>query len=213
MRTIAHWTPRYLYDRARLFAHERTNPDLPWLTRDAVASLQTLLKASDRGVEFGSGRSTVWLASRVAHLKSVEHNPGWFDSVSQKIASQSIDNVDYLKADADESKKRGEDEYVDCLVQAATQSVDFVLVDAIFRRRCVEEAIPKLKKGGLLIIDNVDRYIRHEKSTSPNARSLRRRRNIDAKWQELSVFLSSWRSLWTSNGVTDTAIFIKPCAG
>ncbi len=39
--------------------YERRHPAAPWLTPEAIRPLSTML-ASNRGLEFGSGRSTIW---------------------------------------------------------------------------------------------------------------------------------------------------------
>jgi hypothetical protein len=39
-RAFGHLTPRYVVDRLRLIAHERLNPDAPWLTAAVVAFLE-----------------------------------------------------------------------------------------------------------------------------------------------------------------------------
>jgi len=68
MRSFQHWTPRYIWNRLALMAHERQHPDLPWLTRAMIENLDTWLRPDDVGLEFGSGRSTVWFAQKVGHL-------------------------------------------------------------------------------------------------------------------------------------------------
>jgi len=42
-------------------AYEKTHPDAPWLTAHAIAFLVDWLRPEDTGVEWGSGRSTLWL--------------------------------------------------------------------------------------------------------------------------------------------------------
>jgi len=86
MRTIKHWTPRYVYDRLAVLIDERKNPDHPWLTADMVRILETWLKPTDVGLEFGSGRSTIWFANRLKKLTSVEHNKEWYRKVSDMLA-------------------------------------------------------------------------------------------------------------------------------
>jgi hypothetical protein len=67
-----------MYDEAR-------NPENPWLTKQAVHFLSQTLRADDVGIEFGSGRSTIWFARRLRHLISVENNPLWYAKVSDLI--------------------------------------------------------------------------------------------------------------------------------
>ena len=94
-RSIRHWTPRYIRDRLRWYYYFRTHPDVPWLSEQANTMLESLLKPTDVGIEWGSGRSTCWLAKRVKHLISVEENQPWADVVRKQIQDQGLSNVDY----------------------------------------------------------------------------------------------------------------------
>jgi len=78
MRSFGHLTPRYIWNRLALIVYEQNNPNLPWITRDMINILETWLRPTDIGLEFGSGRSTSWFASRVSHLTSVEDNSEWY---------------------------------------------------------------------------------------------------------------------------------------
>ncbi len=95
MRPIRHLTPRYITNRIVEKLYRRTHPEVAWLTPDANEILDDCLGKEDRGVEFGSGNSTVWFARRVAFLDSVEHQADWFDKVTQKLAEEGLDNVQY----------------------------------------------------------------------------------------------------------------------
>lgn len=77
MRTFRHWTPRYVKNRIGVFYYQKIQPDQSWLTRSANEILNSWLTKSDIGLEFGSGRSTLWFAKRMAYLTSVEHDPVW----------------------------------------------------------------------------------------------------------------------------------------
>ena len=91
-----HWTPRYLYDRFGVMWFEFKNPDAPWLTKTAVGILDSWLSKEDIGLEWGSGRSTLWLARRVKHLTSVETNEYWFNKIRTEIEEQNLYNISYL---------------------------------------------------------------------------------------------------------------------
>src|SRR5215467_1856777 len=65
-RRVTHVSPRYLLDLAAVRAFEILQPDAPWLTRTAVRILESALMPQHRGLEYGSGRSTVWLARKTA---------------------------------------------------------------------------------------------------------------------------------------------------
>jgi predicted O-methyltransferase YrrM len=208
-RVIGHRTPRYVYNRTRLLVYERRHADEPWLTPAAIGLLGSLLRPADQGVEFGSGRSTVWFASRVATLTSVEHHAGWYDIVSATLEERGLGNVNYLLVPEDQEVERGGDSaYARTALGFADASVDFALIDGHYRDYSAKFILPKIRTGGMLIIDNAERYLPCH-SNAPNSRTATLRPETRA-WADVWAELTEWRAIWTSSGVTDTAIFIKP---
>jgi hypothetical protein len=57
-RSIAHWSPRYVVDRARDLVYRRLHPGVPWLHPAANAFLERHLRPDHRGFEWGAGAST-----------------------------------------------------------------------------------------------------------------------------------------------------------
>jgi len=159
---FGHWTPRYIYNRINLMIDEFLHPEWPWLTKEAVLLLDSLLRPEDIGLEFGSGRSTIWFAERVNKLISIEHDHFWFEKINKKLKEKGlIRKVDY--------RLKTENNYLDVLNEIEDNSIDFVLVDGLQRDICTLKVIPKLKLGGLLIIDNINWFI-PSKSYSPTSK-------------------------------------------
>ena len=50
------------------------------------------------------------------------------------------------------------------------ESVDFCLVDGKYRDLCADKMVPKIRKAGFLIVDNVNRYLPNDHSVSPDTR-------------------------------------------
>jgi SAM-dependent methyltransferase len=208
-RSYRHWTPRYLVDRIRLEFYERLHPDHPWLTKSANAILQSQLQNNCVGLEFGSGRSTLWFARRVRHLTSIEHDPVWFRKVSGMLAANRIANVSHLLREVDRSEQEAATTgYLRALDDFTAESLDFVLVDGVYRAACANGAIDKLRPGGMMILDNVNWYLPCE-SRAPNSRRLPDG-PASPDWAQFEDRVSTWRRDWTTSGVTDTAIFYKP---
>jgi predicted O-methyltransferase YrrM len=88
-----------------------------------------------------------------------------------------------------------------------TESIDFALVDGLYRDHVSLALLPKIRPGGVLVIDNVNRYIpsltRSPGSLRPPAAP------ATAAWEQVTAALMAWRQIWTSSGVWDTAIFVK----
>lgn len=172
-RSIRHWTPRYIINRLVLMNYERNNPNSPWLTHFMVDLLDTWLCSTDVGLEFGSGRSTIWFAKRVKHLISVEHDPEWYAKVNKQLhmlGEPISERVDYRLLQVEKAKPETS-EYVKVFEEIKNESLDFCLVDGMARDYCALASIDKLKSGGILIIDNINWYWTQEpKYYSPNSR-------------------------------------------
>ncbi|NEO32995.1 MAG: class I SAM-dependent methyltransferase [Symploca sp. SIO3C6] len=201
MQTITHWTPRYLANRISLAIYEKQHPDHPWLTQSAISILSNYLKKSDIGLEWGSGRSTAWFAARIKYLVSVEDNYEWYQIVRKKLDHLNLNNTHYLLATDRESYIGAADNFQD-------DSLDFVLVDGRHHRNtCAVKAVSKVKTGGVIVLDNANRFL-PSNSHSPNSRTYETGPASD-EWQHFLDLVKDWRRIWTSNGVSDTAFFIK----
>jgi predicted O-methyltransferase YrrM len=207
-RTIGHWTPRYIRARVRQALYQRAHPEVPWLTPEAIRLLDSMLRPSDIGAEFGSGRSTLWLARRCAHLTSTEHDEAWYARVSGTLAGEGITHVDYQCHPRDEPDATGDrSAYAQVAQFLGDESIDFALVDGLYRDYVTLFLLPKIRPGGMLIIDNVNRYL--PSLTMSPASLLPPAAPATAAWEQAAAALAGWRRIWTSNGVWDTAIFVK----
>jgi predicted O-methyltransferase YrrM len=201
-RSFSHWTPRYIRDRVAVMIDERANPANPWLTRDAVRFLDEALRITDVGLEFGSGRSSIWFGRRIKHLTSIEDNPEWFERVTGLITAHGLtEKIDYRF-------RRGMEQYVGEVGLVADESIDFCLVDGSHRDECAVRLVAKIRRGGLLVVDNINWYLPSD-AMAPSSR-----RPADgyasASWAAFASAVQGWRRYWTSNGVTSTCIWFKP---
>ena len=131
-RRILHLKPRRLLDRTDLFLYELLRPHHPWLTKQANTLLSTLLKPTYVGLEWGSGRSTLWFAQRLKHLTSVEHDKVWYEAVSAKLKDLNIQNVNYVFGELDMEHVNLNSPYFTIVDSFNKNSLDFVLVDGYY---------------------------------------------------------------------------------
>jgi len=186
--------PVYLARRAAYELHVRRQPDEPWLTPSAIAFLDRELPRDGVGLEWGSGRSTVWFGARLARLVSVEMDATWADRVHAKVVDMpNVDLRHVLLEHPKEEPTRPHYEplprYVSVIDEFPPDSLDFVLVDGHYRQACVVAALGKLRPGGLLAVDNTDWL-------------------TDDLWGVPATWPRVHRS---SNVVTVTTIWRKPC--
>ena len=91
-------------------------------------------------------------------------------------------------------------------------AMHFCLVDGVteLRARCALACLAKLKHGGLVLLDNANWFLpREPKSRAPNSRGAADG-YASAELAEFDRRVAGWPCTWTSNGVTDTAIWTKP---
>jgi predicted O-methyltransferase YrrM len=143
--------------------YELTHPNEPWIAQGAIRFCETSLTREMVGFEWGSGRSTAWFAQRLGSLTSIEHDPKWFKVVQEKLKRRRIHNVTYRLIPAnhppDEPHRPFYDplpDYVAAVEEFQDGTLDFACVDGGYRMACIWAVIPKLKPGGLLLVDNTD---------------------------------------------------------
>ena len=150
----------------------------PWITFEAMDYLAHNLKKDDRVFEFGGGGSTLFFLNRVAEVVTVEHNREWFE-VLKKIAAQKnasswkgsfvpgepgnlvvspdpAEPAHYASAD-EPSKGMNYRSYASNIDTFPDGYFTCVVVDGRSRPACMVHSLPKIRKGGWLVLDNSDR--------------------------------------------------------
>jgi len=181
--------------------------DYPWLTPKANEIIESKISKEDIGLEYGSGRSTIWFARRVAYLTSVEHNLFWFEKIKMNLEKNNQNNVNLIFNEVPKNSEYAKKRYVGIADNFPDRSLDFVLIDGLLRDECALKVLGKIKLGGILIIDNINWYL-PSYSIAPNSKTIEDG-PASKNWKLLAEFLKHWRCLWTSSGVTDTAIYLK----
>jgi len=211
VRTFDHWSLKYIYARIKDIIYRKRNPNNPWLTPDAIDLIAQWMKPEYKGLEFGSGRSTVWFAKRVSFLTSIENNPDWYQRVQNWLAEAGLNNVNYFLAgenEKDDDDQTRSSKYLQPSLDIPNESLDFVLIDGRWRSQCTAVSMHKLCPGGIMIIDNANHFLPCD-SHAPNSRTIEEGPSSE-EWQKIWVSIKDWRRIWTTNSVSDTAIFIKP---
>lgn len=138
----------------------------PWWNRGAISYLESQLRSGQQVFEWGSGGSTAWFAEMGARVTSVEHNPEWVKKVKGRDLDADIRAIPgktagavaepFLTTDLCGAQNRYFDDYIAAIDEFPGGSLDIVLVDGMCRAECFRRAIPKVRPGGLLIIDDSD---------------------------------------------------------
>lgn len=200
--------PRFVADQLAVRARDRLRGRQPWITREALDLLDQLLRPEDRGLEYGAGGTTAWFAERLAHLVSVEGFDQWHAPLREDLDRRGVHNVDLHLVSAPElgyETPEHQAAYVGVAPELEPGSLGLVFVDGEYRDHCAMRALDLLAPGGLLVLDNADIYL---PSTSRSPWTLDE--PSTPLWADFCEATASWRRIWTTNGVWDTAIWIKP---
>lgn len=167
------YIPRWI--ASHLSGSSPLDRQVPWLPYAAVKFLEQHLNCSATVFEFGSGGSTIWFARRAKQVISVEHNRTWYTRVRQVLNENNLSNVTLLLREpkiVDQPVQKGPiqgvtygtssgpwdmESYATAIDDFDDASFDVVLVDGRSRAACLVHAIPKVRPGGLLILDDSER--------------------------------------------------------
>ena len=207
--------PPYLFPRVRQMLFARRHPGAPWLAESAILLLEAWLKPTDVGLEWGSGRSTAWIAARVGRLTSVESDAAWHRTVTDTLRAKGLSHVvDYrhVPCEPQELDEPQSHPYAEVANEFADGTLDFALVDGYIRETCMRLVMPKVRPGGLLILDNANRFFPNpslgEFSTVHEPRSEPR----TPAWARLADELADWRWVVTTDRLWDTRMWVRPCS-
>ncbi len=186
---------------------EMMHPDWPWWPAEAVSVCSKLIRKTDRVLEFGSGRSTFWLAKRSASVISLENHQAWYEKVKAKVDNAEVrDRVKLIYAPVVAGVAISDQPYLQSVKELQADSVDFVVIDGKFRAHTTLLSIPLLKSGGVLLIDDAHRCL---PDFSKGSTLLPETKDSEL-WKEIYETVKGWRSLWTTDGFRCTVFLIKP---
>lgn len=162
---------------------------IPWICYPAIEYLGRYLAGKRKAAfEWGMGGSSVFLRSRGCTVVSVEHSREWYETtvstigddgikqymmrlwdvlnsrpISRLLLKEPVKQVDEAQYSSGVPAYAGHSfkDYVGAIDRYSNDSLDIVLVDGRTRMPCCFRALPKLKRGGLLILDNSD-YLRYD---------------------------------------------------
>lgn len=128
--------------------------------------------------EYGSGGSTLFFSERAGTVISIEHNPLWYEKVVSMLQELNKQNIIYslIVPEPTGEMAKGDcadpENYRSCFAEykgmdfsAYSKAIelypdnrfDLVVVDGRARPSCIAHSIPKVKTGGMLLVDNADR--------------------------------------------------------
>lgn len=195
------FSPRWVARKVAATAYALRKEDAPLLAAGALLQADRWLRKEHFAFEWGTSFSTAWLARRAGRVVAVEQDPLWHGRMQALLAAKGL-------AEAVELRLSPGGEYFAQIELFADDSIDFVLVDGPQPALALAASLPKLKHGGMLVVNGAHLLLPSDSKT-PDARSRADGPHEDLDPAEL-LELMRWRLKWESDGVNDTALFWKP---
>lgn len=130
------------------------NP-LPWVTYSFIDFIKTRLTKDLSIFEYGSGNSTLFYATRVKRVVSVEHDEAWFNKIVKEKAANAEMIFTHLEKGGEYSKK----------ATLLNEKFDVIIVDGRDRVNCCKNSVEALSANGVLVLDDSEREIYQEART------------------------------------------------
>lgn len=135
---------------------------VPWWSFRAVRALEPRLHKGMDAFEFGSGGSSIYLASRVRSLISVEDEESWVEQVREAAAARDLRGLTVLFHPYNFWNTR-DFASSDYLLSLENRRYDLIVVDGKewsdqVRDQCFWKAEDHIKPGGLIVLDDAWRY-------------------------------------------------------
>ncbi len=123
---------------------------IPWYTYPAIEYIKQLDFSQKKVFEYGSGNSSLFWASISKSVISVEENQEWHKKVCHSNHFTNL-NVNLVQS---------EELYINHIL-SYQEDFDVIIIDGNFSRyKCAQIAVKKLRKGGLIILDNSDWWVK-----------------------------------------------------
>jgi len=126
---------------------DRYGKALPWVTYSFIDFISDRLNKNMSVFEYGLGNSTLWYASKVNNVTSVEHDLDWFNEIKNQMpdnVSLFFEKLEYGKNYSKKSK-------------TLNKKFDVIIVDGRDRVNCMMQAIEAIKDNGVIILDDSER--------------------------------------------------------
>lgn len=117
---------------------------LPWFTYPAIEYLKQLDLKEKSILEWGTGNSTKFFASRCKDILSIEDNEEWYNYIKTELPI----NAKSILASVEEYEK---------IPLNIDRKYDIIIVDGIKRSECLNVSLSILNESGIIIFDNSDR--------------------------------------------------------
>lgn len=123
------------------------NNPLPWVTYSFISFIEGRLTKAMTLFEYGSGNSTLYYASKVKEVYTIEHDQNWYNDLKGKMPENVIIKYKELEYGGDYCKA----------ASTLNMQFDIIIVDGRDRVNCLISSIDYLSNTGVFVLDDSER--------------------------------------------------------
>ena len=132
---------------------DENNQEIPWMTYKAIQFIKNFVNKELEIFEYGSGSSTLFFARNCKNVTSIETNKMWKNIVEGRLKDSNLENSRiHLMEDGLEN------ENYENFLKDSDKKYDIIILDAFKRYRCSFNILNALKKDGIIILDDSERW-------------------------------------------------------
>ena len=147
------YIPKYLYYSVYLFEIKKMSTieyKIPWINFSAIKYLKKIINKNNIVFEWGSGGSTLFFSEKVKKIISVEYNQTFYSLMKEKLDKKNT-SLRMIK------RNKNKTNYIEEIKKFPKNHFDIIVIDGRDRVKCCKIAKNFIKKGGFIIVDNMER--------------------------------------------------------
>lgn len=150
--------------------------NMPPIEEDAFKWLQDYIKPNMIVFEYGSGNSTLYFGDTVDLIVSIEHSSGKFYIMEEFVKRVKYNFIYKLIQPIEDPKPfpyshlsygsshknylyHSFKDYVNYINTYSDSFFDIILINGMSRASCIAASRPKIKKDGIIIVNDSERYV------------------------------------------------------
>ena len=134
------------------FSQDENGDALPWMTYGAINFLQKSLNQNQKIFELGAGASTLFFATKVAKVVSLETNSKWAEIMQSMVTQYNFKNVEIILMEDGLTNNAYEN-----FPRNFPEQFDLIIIDSLKRFKCAKNSVDALGQGGSIILDDSER--------------------------------------------------------
>ncbi len=124
---------------------DKDNKPIPWCTYSYINFITPFLSKEKSVFEFGAGYSTLFYASKVKSVISVDHDENWIKTLKKRV----LNNVSLYHYNLNSGYTTS--------ISNHDKLFDIIIIDGRKRVECIKNSFDKITAQGVIVLDDSER--------------------------------------------------------